>query len=78
MRYKNCLIVVMVAVSVLLLQGPAPAEITRCSFDVWTTAQSNGLSLGFYVVLEDSALASAQAFSSVIIYRPRRLGVAGL
>ena len=70
MRSKNYLIVVMVAVSVLLLQGPAPAEITRCSFDVWTTAQSNGLSLGFYVVLEDNALPPPQAFSSVIIYNP--------
>jgi hypothetical protein len=71
MRSKCCLIAVMLVVSVLWLQGPAPAEITRCSFDVWTTAYpSTPLQLGFYVVLEDNALPPTQAFSSVIIYNP--------
>lgn len=71
MRYKIFLMTVMLAMGVLILQGPAPAEITRCFFDVRTTQHPNqALRLDFYVILEDSKLLPTQAFSSVVIYNP--------
>jgi len=71
MRLKGYLMAVMVAAGVLLMQGPAPAEITKCLFDVRTTQHpGQNLRLDFWVVLEDTTRPAAQAFSSVIIYNP--------
>jgi hypothetical protein len=73
MRPKFCLIVVMVAAAVLLLQGPVPAAITKCTFNVFTTNFSPGgapFQLNFFVELEDSVLRPPEALTLFEIHVP--------